>query len=313
MAVTRTVNFYSDGYRLEGVVHLPDDYVEGERRRGVMVCHGRLAIKEWVPSRWIPYFLEKGFVCFSFDYRNLGRSEGTLGRIIPQEEVRDVIHAATFFQQQPEVDPDRIGILGWGLGGGVVTVAAARDERFKAVVCASGIADGWSYGRSGMSEEEWEQRQEDIRQDRVQRVLTGKSGTVDMGLTDPARQNPAEDNKTQYGWRSSLETIVGKERASDPEALGIPTSLTLESMEALYKFKSIDEVHQISPRPFLIIHAVDDANFPFSDMERLYEAAGEPKELIGIPDSDHLRWIDPAFPEQAVYVPKVVDWMDAHV
>jgi len=290
-------------------VHLPDDYVEGERRRGVMVCHGRLAIKEWVPSRWITYFLEKGFVCCSFDYRKLGRCEGTLGRIIPQEEVRDVIHAATFFQQQPEVDPDRIGILGWGLGGGVVTVAAARDERFKAVVCASGIADGWSYGRSGMSEEEWEQRQEDIRQDRVQRVLTGKSGTVQMR---PFRKK-TDGSEDDAGYMQSLISVVGKERASDPEALGIPTSLTLESMEALYKFKPIDEVHQISPRPFLIIHALDDTGFPFSDMERLYEAAGEPKELIGIPDSEHLQWIDPAFPEQAIYVPKVVNWMDSNL
>lgn len=306
---TRNVSFFSDGLRLKGVVHLPDDYVEGERRPGVMVCHGRLAIKEWVPSRWIPYLLEAGYVCLSFDYRNLGESEGSLGTIIPQYEVRDVVHGMTFFQQQPEVDPDRIGILGWGLGGGVVVCAAAEDERFKTVVCASGVANGEKYGRHGMSAEEWEQRQAAIAQDRITRVLNGSSDTIEMGIPDGTRENPNEDDDSLYGWRTSLETIVGKERASDPESLGIPTALTLESMEALYSFKPEDVVHRIAPRPLLIIHAVDDAAFPFSHMEAMYEKAGEPKELVGIPDSEHLQWIDPAFPEQKEYVPRVVDWI----
>lgn len=308
---SRTVTFYSDGYRLEGIVHLPDDYVPGQRRAAVLVCHGRLAIKEWVPPRWLPYFLEAGYVCLSFDYRNLGRSEGTLGRIIPQEEVRDVQHAVTFLQQQPEVDSDRIGILGWGLGGGVVTMAAAWDERLRAVVCASGIADGERYGRDDMLYRDWLSRQQEIAEDRVHRVLTGESKHVERtefpsgGAWDAGRDN--------YGYQQSLIAAVGPERASDPSALGIPTSLTMESMEALYAFKPIDEVHRISPRPLLIIHAIDDLHFPYDHMVEMYERAGESTELIGIPDSDHLHWIDSQFPEQKVYVPKVVDWMTEHL
>lgn len=310
---SRAVTFYSDGYRLAGLVHLPEDYVEGERRPAVLVCHGRLAIKEWVPSKWIPYLLEAGFVAFSFDYRNLGESEGTLGKLIPQEEVRDVGNAVTFVQQLPEVDPDRIGLLGWGLGGGVVVSAAARDERVKAVVCASGVADGESYGRNNITDEEWTTRLREIADDRVRRVVTGESSKIDMKIADPHRQNPGEDDSTDYGWRSSLITVVGEERASDPEKLGIPTHLTLESMEALYAFKPIDEVDQIAPRPLLIIHAVDDANFPYSDMEAMHRRAGGSSELIGIPDTEHLKWIDPQFPEQAIYVPKVVEWLRSTV
>lgn len=309
---TRKVKFFSDGLALSGVVHLPDDYVEGEVRAGVMVCHGRLAIKEWVPSKWIPYFLEAGYVCFSFDYRNLGESEGNLGKIVPQDEVRDVHHAATFFQQQPEVDAERVGILGWGLGGAVVVAAAAEDDRLKAVVCASGIADGERYGRDGMVHQDWLRRKKAIAEDQVRRVLTGVSEPVEMGLSGK-KPRPTEDRGSRYGWYESLATVVGEERASDPEKLGIPTSLTLESLESLYAFKPTDVVHQISPRPLLVIHAVDDSAFPYDHMVDMFERAGEPKTLIGIPQSEHLQWIDPDYPEQAEYVPKVVDWMAEHL
>ena len=68
---SRNVAFYSDGVKLAGRVLLPDSYLPGERRPAVLICHGRFAIKEWVPSRWTPYFLAAGYVCMVFDYRNL--------------------------------------------------------------------------------------------------------------------------------------------------------------------------------------------------------------------------------------------------
>ena len=40
-----------------------------------------------------------------------------------ETEVEDVANAFTFMQIQPEVDPERCGLLGWGVGGAVcVTV-----------------------------------------------------------------------------------------------------------------------------------------------------------------------------------------------
>ncbi|MFC0529187.1 alpha/beta hydrolase [Phytohabitans kaempferiae] len=305
---SRNVHFYSDGLRLEGIVHMPDDLKDGERRPAVMVCHGRLAIKEWVPSRWVPYLTEAGYVCLAFDYRNLGTSEGTLGTIIPQDEVRDIRHALTFFQQQPEVDPDRIGILGWGLGGGVVIAAAAEDERLKAVVCAGGIVDGYRYGRDNMTYREWLDRMKAIEEDRVTRVLTGKSGYLDKAEF-PSGNAKADAHTTRYGYRQSLASVVGEERASDPKKLGIPEALTIESMEALYNFRPTESIDKIAPRPLLVVHARDDEHFPFDHLTEMFERAGEPKTFITVEEGTHLSWIDPSQPEQKIYVPKVVDWI----
>lgn len=309
----RKVEFYSDGVKLVGTVLVPDDYVQGERRPAVLVCHGRFAIKEWVPSRWTPYFLEAGYVCMVFDYRNLGESEGRPGTIIPQEEVRDVQNAVTFIQQQPEVDPNQIGVLGWGLGAGVVVGAAASDPRIKAVVSASTVANGEKYGRVGMTDEAWSQRQEEIQRDKINRVLTGSSKRLSRSqVLGGGDQEQAQKNDRQ-NWIDSLISAVGPERASDPVKLGIPEEITLESMQALYEFKPDEEVHKIAPRPLLVIHAKDDHEFPFNHVKSMFDRAGEPKELVIVEDAGHLDWIDPAFPAQQIYVPKVVSWMQAQL
>lgn len=310
---SRNVAFYSDGVKLAGRVLVPDGYLPGERRPAVLICHGRFAIKEWVPSRWTPYFLAAGYVCMVFDYRNLGESEGQPGTIIPQEEVRDVQHAVTFLQQQIEVDPDRIGALGWGLGGGVVVSAAAQDARIKAVVCASGVANGEKYGRVGMTESDWARRQDEIRQDSIDRVLTGVSRRLARTQVLGRPDTQQADAHARQNWIDSLISAVGVERASNPALLGIPEEISLESMQALYAFKPDDDVHKIAPRPLLVVHAREDHEFPFEHVKALFDRAGEPKELLAIEEGGHLDWIDPAFPAQKIHVPQVVSWMQARL
>ena len=36
----RTVKFYSESVRLEGDLYLPSDLKAGERRPGIVLCHG---------------------------------------------------------------------------------------------------------------------------------------------------------------------------------------------------------------------------------------------------------------------------------
>lgn len=302
------VEFFSDGIRLEGVVYTPDAPVQRALRPGIIVNHGRFGIKEWVPSMLLPYFVAAGFVGFSFDYRNLGKSDGERGKLIPQEQVRDLRHAMTFLRQQPGVDPDRIGVLGWGLGGGVAVAAAAEDQRFRAVCCAGGLVDGLRYGRRSMTEAQWRQMQSDIVADRTDRVLSGKSRCIPRSRLayDPL---PGQGSH-RYGWQESLKAAVGEERGSDPASLGIPDAITLESLEALYAFRPTYRVHRISPRPLLVIHAINDGGFPYEDALRLYQRAGSPKEFINVAEGDHRDWIDSKFPYQRHYVPAVVSWFE---
>ena len=47
------------------------------------------------------------------------------------------------------------------------------------------------------------------------------------------------------------------------------------------------DVAEIAPRRLLVVHGREDDVLPYTDAERIYEWAGEPKELILYPDADH--------------------------
>lgn len=56
----------------------------------------------------------------------------------------------TFLEQQPEVDPDRLGVTGHSMGGKITTCLAGIDRRVKAAVPSCGGAGGASGKLSGM-------------------------------------------------------------------------------------------------------------------------------------------------------------------
>ena len=81
-----------------------------------------------------------------FDYRGFKPSENVhpcLPKYTTLEtEVEDVANAFTFMQIQPEVDPERCGLLGWGVGGAVCVTVAARDKEVKAIATLNSFVNG---------------------------------------------------------------------------------------------------------------------------------------------------------------------------
>ena len=292
--MTRNVTFYSDGIRLEGLIVTPEGAASGEPRPTLLICSGLFGLKEWVPSRWWPQFVDKGFTCMAFDYRGFGTSDGTKGRVDPQEQVRDVIHAVTFLTQQPDVDPRAIGVLGWGLGAGVVVSAAARDARIAAVAAVNGPGDVARVTRDGVPYTVWLDVQERLAADRVRRVLTGESERIPYSeITHPGGFNP---NTTQFD--------------KDLAELGeTPTAeFTLESAEAYYAFRPELEVASISPRPLLVVHGTHNHYMPIDEARRMFALAKEPKTLLEIPGAAHLEWIAQDSEFYRPNVAKVVSW-----
>ncbi len=49
----------------------------------------------------------------------------------------------------------------------------------------------------------------------------------------------------------------------------------------------MNEVSKLSPMPLLIIHGTDDVGIPLAGVKRLYELAGEPKDLVVVEGADH--------------------------
>ena len=108
----RTVKFYSESVRLEGDLYLPSDLKAGERRPGIVLCHGFTGLRALILGDYAKVFVDAGFVAFTFDYRGFGGSEGEKWRLIPLEQIDDIRNAISFFEAQPQVDPERIGPMG---------------------------------------------------------------------------------------------------------------------------------------------------------------------------------------------------------
>src|SRR5258708_6096645 len=120
------VEFRSDGLRLSGVLHVPDDRKAGERRPAFMVLHGFGSNKDsGVPRTAAELFASLGYVALRFDMRGCGESEGARGRVICLEQVEDTRHALEFLQTRAEVTPDRIAGYGQSFGAAVAVYAAA--------------------------------------------------------------------------------------------------------------------------------------------------------------------------------------------
>lgn len=289
---TRRCEFYSDGIRLEGLLQLPDGPPPQLHLPVVLLCSGFQGLKELIPAKLWGAFTAAGYACFAFDYRGFGTSDGERGRILPREQVEDVRNAITLLQQQPELDPERIGLLGWGLGGGIVVQAGAEDPQVRAVACLNGVGDAGRAVRDSRPYADWLAIQDRLTADRVERVLTGRSQLVspwEIVFLDPTtRANVDED---MYG---------------NHQRFGV--DMSLQSAEAYYAFRPELVVDRISPRPLLIVHGGRNALHPIDEARSLYARAREPKDLIEIAAGQHLDWIQPGDPLYATTVPRIIDW-----
>jgi uncharacterized protein len=58
-------------------------------------------------------------------------------------------------------------------------------------------------------------------------------------------------------------------------------------------YEAIDYVRRVSPVPLLVVHGDDDELVPLRQGRELFEAAGQPKELVVLPKGEHRLRHDP--------------------
>jgi fermentation-respiration switch protein FrsA (DUF1100 family) len=121
----------SDGVTLRGW------YLPSENGAAVIVGHGIGTHRALGPAEMLA---RHGYGVLAFDWRAHGMSDGDLCTF-GYHEIRDVAGALAWLQEQPEVDAERIGILGQSMGAVAAIGAAARMPGLKAVVAESPYPD----------------------------------------------------------------------------------------------------------------------------------------------------------------------------
>lgn len=258
----RQISFYSEGYKLDGTIYLPDDYQEGEKRPAIIPNSGYQGFNEFYPRLFARNLTELGYVCLGFDYRGFARSEGQQGRVILDEQVQDVRNAITFLQTQEEVNPENIGLIGWGMGASNVVRVAAADKRVKAVAALNGFYNGERWLKSIHSYVEWMEIKNMIEADRILRVTSGSSK-----YEDPFIHYPLDPATNDY---------VQKELAP-LSPFGKQTHL--QFTESIIELDA-DKIAKDIECPLFIGHGKDNLLHPVEESLRFYDAATDPKQLF---------------------------------
>lgn len=96
------------------------------------------AVKEQASGLYAQTLAERGFLALAFDPSYTGESGGEPRYVAsPDISTEDFSAAVDFLATLPEVDPERIGIVGICGWGGFAVNAAANDPRIKATVAST--------------------------------------------------------------------------------------------------------------------------------------------------------------------------------
>ncbi len=119
-----------------------------------------------------------GYTAMTFDFRGFGASEGSKGRLVPDEQVEDTVTVLEWLSQEGSVDPDRIGLYGTSFGGGIAALAAVFSDRPKALAMSVPVTSGSDWLRSMTRYAEFLEMKEGALKAIREKAAGGK---VDMG------------------------------------------------------------------------------------------------------------------------------------
>ena len=132
----------SSGPVLEGVLELPD---HPPPLPAVLLCHPHPVYGGNMDNNVIVgigrKLVKKGFAVLRFNFRGTGRSKGFFDEGIGEAD--DARAALAYLRGREEVDPCRIGLLGYSFGGMIAFSVGVREDAIKALAGISPVlADG---------------------------------------------------------------------------------------------------------------------------------------------------------------------------
>lgn len=162
------------------------------------------AVKEQCSGLYAQTLAERGFLTIAFDPSFTGESGGTPRRMAsPDINTEDFQAAVDFLATQPNVDPEKIGILGICGWGGMALNAAAIDTRIRATVAAtmydmSRVSANGYFDANDREEARYEARQ----QLNAQRTKEYAQGFYEPGggVIDPLPEDVPQFVKDYYAY-----------------------------------------------------------------------------------------------------------------
>ena len=144
--VSRRVTFKSEGMQLVGILRNPEN--RGNKKLPVIIVNPSWTnIKEQFAANYGEKLAALGYNTLCFDFRNYGESEGKVRNYeVPLDKVTDLKNAILFVEKQPEVDPEKIYMLGVCAGAGHTVMATVGNPEVKKL----GLVASWLHDSEGV-------------------------------------------------------------------------------------------------------------------------------------------------------------------
>ena len=264
------------------------------------------ATKEQSSGLYAMKMAERGFVALAFDPSFTGESSGEPRRTAsPDINTEDFMAAVDFLSKLPEVDGERIGIIGICGWGGIALNAAAADTRIKATV-ASTMYDmtrvsGNGYFDSADSEEARHEARVALASQRL-----AAPAAMAGGVVDPLPDDAPQFVKDYFDYYKTPRGYHARSGNSNDGWRVIGTQAYSNSRFLYY----INEIRSA----VLIMHGENAHSRYFGEAAYHYMVDGkadgyktvvapnpcpENKELLIIPDASHCDLYDGGYTEPA--------------
>lgn len=147
-ATEQIVNFLNQGQKIVGTLTLPSG--GNQPYPVVLFLHGFAADRNWLPitgtqegifGRAARILAEHGVASLRIDFRGSGESDGAFADMTYTGEIADTIVAMDYLATRPEVDSQRLALVGLSGGGLVAAETAARDPRVQSLILWSPVAN----------------------------------------------------------------------------------------------------------------------------------------------------------------------------
>jgi hypothetical protein len=291
--------FTSDSIALRGAFYVPDDRVPDDgvdpAKPLVVPCSGFTGLRRIHPERFARSLTARGYTCFAFDYRGYAPSGGEVGRVLLEEQVRDIRNAAAFARTDPEHGASRVVLLGWGMAGGLILPAARHLRSVAGLVCVNGFYDAVRVQRALRTPEEWERFVRWLEEERAASTRATAPRTA-----DPFWIYPLDPVSKEY-----VDGVLRK--VPGYEGDDVQSSMA----DSLLDFAPERDLRHLTGVPALIAHGRDNALHPPKEAEALFEVYPGPKELYWVEQGGHTEWMHDDDPRYVALARRIADWLDA--
>ena len=274
------------GITLTGDLYMPKNTNKGTKLAAVAISGPFGAVKEQSSGLYAQTLAERGFITLAFDPSYTGESSGEPRNVAsPDINTEDFSAAVDYLSNHPQVDAEKIGILGICGFGGFALNAAAMDTRIKATV-ASTMYDMTRVSANGYNDSMDEQaRHELLKQLNTQRTADYKNGTYAKAPGLPEKLTGQEPQFVQ-----DYFNYYKTPRGFHPRSINsngnwnTTSSLSLINMPILQRSSEIQSA-------VLVIHG-EKAHSRYFSEDAFKKLKGNNKELLIIPGATHVDLYD---------------------